>query len=130
MSFKNYLKEQEELQIVQAEEDSKSKLVNFIKTIENLNDEKFRQFAVDELGMTSDEAETVVYKMLRDFLLTNDDGGAEISDEVGLDDLGGLGDELGGLGDTEDVGDEFGDDIGIGGLDDEEDVIGAELGEL
>ena len=100
MSFTEYLKEQEELQIVQAEEGRKEKLADFVKTIEDLNDEKFRAFAIDELGMEEAEAEVVVYKMLRDFLLAGDKDGDGEPDELGAElELGGE-DDLEGI-DTE-----------------------------
>ena len=63
-SFQSYIKEQEELAIVKVEEDKKQKLADFIRKIDDLNDEKFHTFAVDELGMSEDEAESLVYKML------------------------------------------------------------------
>ncbi len=108
MSFSEYVKEQEELQILDQENSKRSKLADFLKTIDDLNDEKFKAFAMDELGMDGGEAEAVVYKMLRDFLNTpapeapmGDELGGELGGEFGDDaevvaiDLDG-GDELGG----------------------------------
>lgn len=101
MSFKGYLKEQEELAIVKVEEDKKQKLADFIRKIDDLNDEKFHTFAVDELGMSEDEAETLAYKMLKAFLLKAEAEPEIVPDELGLD-LGdaegeeGLGDDLAG----------------------------------
>ena len=87
MSFQEYLKEQDELMIIQADDERKSKISDFVKTIEDLNDEKFKDFAVNELGMSEDEAQVVVYKMLRDFILSNDkDGDGEPDgDEIDID---------------------------------------------
>jgi len=84
MSFKKYLREQEEVAILKVENDKKSKLVDFIKTIDDLNDSKFKEFAVSELGMTDDEADTVVFKMLKDFLLKGD------TTDIADDDIGGV----------------------------------------
>lgn len=102
MSFKDYVKEMEDLEITQAEDDRKAKIADFIRTIEDLNDEKFHSFAIDELGMDENEAEVVVYKMLRDFLLSGD------KDEDGIPDdlLGGDEDEVEVDGDEEGFEDE------------------------
>ena len=81
MSFKEYIKEQEELQILDQEKTKKQKLADFFRSMEDLNDDKFREFAVNELGMEEEEAETIVYKMLRDFLLKNDEDGDGVPDE-------------------------------------------------
>ena len=89
MSFKDYIKEQEELAIVQVEQGNKEKLVDFLKTIEELNDTKFHNFAIEELGMEEAEAETIVYKMLRDFLLKHDKDGDGIPDGLDGDEFGG-----------------------------------------
>jgi hypothetical protein len=121
VSFKGYLKEQEELAIVKVEEDKKQKMADFIRKIDDLNDEKFHKFAVDELGMDPDEAETLAYKMLKAFLLKAEEEPDIIPTELGLD-LGdggalGLGDELG---DDEDDLDAIGGEEEIV-VDDEED---------
>ena len=95
-SFKQYMKELEELEIAKVEDNKNTKLADFIRTIEDLNDEKFRRFATDELGMSEEEAESIVYKMLRDFLLKfdkNENGEADdldlgdSEDETGEDDM-------------------------------------------
>ena len=92
-TFTDYIKEQEELQILNAEKTKKEKLADFIRTIEDLNDEKFKAFAVDELGMEDAEAETLAYKMLKAFLLANDqDGDGEPDGD--LEDLEDLGDDI------------------------------------
>jgi hypothetical protein len=85
MSFKNYVKEQEELVILDQEKTKKQKVADLIRTMEDLNDEKFRGFAKDELGMEEAEAEALVYKMLRDFLLAGDKDEDGIPD--GIEDL-------------------------------------------
>jgi len=72
MSFKKYVKEQEDLVIVNQEKSKKQKVADLIRTMEELNNEKFRDFAVNELGLEDAEAETIVYKMLRDFLLAGE----------------------------------------------------------
>ena len=82
MSFKEYLQEQEDLIVVQAEADKKEKLANFIRTVEKLNDEAFHAFAKEELGMEEDEAETLAYKMLKAFLTTNDENEDGIPDDL------------------------------------------------
>ena len=90
MSFKDYIKEQEELVILNKENDKKEKIADLIRSMEDLNDEKFHDFAVNELGMEESEAEALVYKMLRDFLLAGDkDEDAipdAIDDEIAIDD--------------------------------------------
>lgn len=83
MSFKDYLNEQEELVVVQAEDERNTKLADFIKTMDDLNDEKFHDFAVNELGMGESEAETLVYQMLKKFLVAHDEDGDGIPDELG-----------------------------------------------
>jgi len=85
MSLMQYMKEQEELVILQKDNENKTKLADFIRTIDDLNDERFKEFAIDELGMSEDEAETIVFKMLKDFLLTNDKDEDGIPDDL-LDD--------------------------------------------
>ena len=114
MSLMQYMKEQEELVILQKDDENKTKLADFIRTIDDLNDDRFKEFATDELGMSEDEAETIVFKMLKDFLLTND------KDEDGIpDDL--LDDELGEEPDVE--SDVESDDGGLGlGESDELDI--------
>jgi len=93
MSFKDYIKEQEDLIVLDQEKTKKQKIADLIRTMEDINDEKFHDFAVNELGMEEAEAEALVYKMLRDFLLTNDndeDGipdDLEIGDEFATDDM-------------------------------------------
>jgi len=72
MGFKQYLKEQEEQALISYENDKKSKLIDFVKTMDELNTDQFKDFAVNELGMTEDEAEVAVYRMLRDFLLAGE----------------------------------------------------------
>ena len=111
ISFKNYIKEQEELAIVKVEEDKKQKLADFIRKIEDLNDEKFHKFAIEELGMSEPEAETLAYKMLKAFLLKAEEEPEIVPDELGLDlsDGGDIGmeDDLSGIGgDEEDLGSE------------------------
>ena len=118
MSFKGYLKEQEELAIVKVEEDKKQKLADFIRKIDDLNDEKFHKFAVDELGMSEDEAETLAYKMLKAFLLKAETEPEIVPDELGLD----LGDD-GALGLGDELGSDEDDLAAIGG---EEDLMGDE----
>ena len=120
MSFKEYIKEQEELQILDQEQTKKQKLADFFRTMEDLNDDKFRAFASDELGMEEDEAETIVYKMLRDFLLKDDKDEDGIPDEDGDMDI----DDL----DTDDLASDLADDaLDIDGSDEEgglEDLTG------
>jgi hypothetical protein len=121
ISFKGYLKEQEELAIVKVEEDKKQKMADFIRKIDDLNDEKFHKFAVEELGMDPDEAETLAYKMLKAFLLKAEDEPEIVPAELGLD----LGDD-GALGLGDELGDDEDDLAAIGGedeivVDDEED---------
>lgn len=110
ISFKGYIKEQEELALVKVEEDKKQKLADFIRKIDDLNDEKFHKFAIDELGMSEPEAETLAYKMLKAFLLKAEDEPSIVpSDlEIDLGDEGGeMEDDLAGLGGEEDLlGDE------------------------
>jgi len=84
-SFQSYIKEQEELAIVKVEEDKKQKLADFIRKIDDLNDEKFHRFAIDELGMSEPEAETLAYKMLKAFLLKAEDEPAIVPDELDID---------------------------------------------
>jgi len=120
MSFKGYLKEQEELAIVKVEEDKKQKMADFIRKIDDLNDEKFHKFAVEELGMDPDEAETLAYKMLKAFLLKAETEPEIVPDELGLD-LGDGGDGALGLGDE--LGADEDDLAAIGG---EEDLMGDE----
>jgi len=72
MNFKQYLKEHDEIELVKTEDDKKTRLTDFIRTIDELNNDKFKEFATNELGMDGMEAETIVYKMLKDFLLKND----------------------------------------------------------
>lgn len=105
MSFTAYLKEQEELKVKELELSKKEKVADFIRTIEDLSDSKFHDFAVKELGMEEDEAETIVYKMLRDFLLAGD------KDEDGIpDELMAMGDEEGVEGEEEPIADELPDE--------------------
>ena len=92
MSFTKYLREMEDLEISKIEMEKNSKLVDFIKTIDDLNSEAFVNFAINDLGMTPEEADTVVFKMLKSFLLTNDKDGNGIPDDLQFDD--GEGDEL------------------------------------
>ena len=113
-SFQKYLKEQEELALVKVEEDKRQKLADFIRKIDDLNDEKFHRFAIEELGMEEPEAETLAYKMLKAFLLANDKNQDGIPD-TGVDELE---DALGG--EVEDLGDEMGDEDGLGGEEDED----------
>ena len=91
-TFKDYLKEQEELTILSAEKDKKEKLVSLFRDMEDLNNDKFREFAINEIGLSEEEADTIVFKMLRDFLLK--DAESEVSDELDDEegDLEGLGD--------------------------------------
>lgn len=113
MSFKEYVKEQEELVVLDQEKSKKQKVADLIRTMEDLNDEKFRGFAKEELGMEEPEAEALVYKMLRDFLLAGDkdeDGIPDALDGEGGEELG----DLDGLGGLEALG-----DIEIGGEDEE-----------
>ena len=84
MSFKKFLKECGELEALKVEEDKNTQLVDYIKQIEELNNDTFRDFAVNTLGMTEDEADTVVYKMLRDYLL-KDEADSALEDELPLD---------------------------------------------
>ncbi len=104
MSLKEYMREQEELKILDQEQTKKQKLADFFRTMQDLNDEKFKEFATNELGMDEEEAETIVFKMLRDFLLKNDEDEDGVPDDIG--------DAL--LGDGDDEGEEDGmlDDLG------------------
>lgn len=119
MSFTQFLNEMEEERVRELELSKKEKVADFIRTIEGLTDEKFRDFAVNELGMDDTEADTIVYKMLRDFLLAGDKDEDGIPDELQGDEEGGLGDEIADvdeklpsdeLGDEGELGDEMGDD--------------------
>ena len=112
MSFKEYVKEQEELVVLDQEKSKKQKIADLIRSMEDLNDEKFRGFAKDELGMEDAESEALVYKMLRDFLLASDANEDGIPDALdgdggeGLGDLEGLaGLELGGEEEEEEFAD-------------------------
>jgi len=108
-SFKTFLREQEEMEIIKAETDQRKKVVDLIKSIDKFND------AAKELGKEEGEAEQMVYDMLRDFLAKDDINGNGIADDAGLDP------EALGLDDL--VSSEEGDmedDIGAGIIDDEE----------
>jgi len=104
MSFKKYIKEYEELEIETQENDKLNKIAEFIRSVEDLNNDKFRSFAIDELGMDDTEADTVIYKMLRDFVLSSTD---DISDDVEAE-----------ISDSDE--EEFGSNIDIDSIDDEE----------
>jgi len=114
MSFKDYVKEQEELVVLDQEKTKKQKVADLIRTMEDLNDEKFRGFAKEELGMEDAESEALVYKMLRDFLLA--------SDAVEEPAMGGL-DDVSSVVDVDNV-----DDIGVDDVaGDIEDLTGVEV---
>ncbi len=108
-SFKTFLREQEELEIIKAETEQRKKVVDLIKSIDKFND------AAKELGKEEGEAEQMVYDMLRDFLAKDDINNNGIADDAGLDPESlGLDDVVSSLeGDMED-------DIGAGIIDDEE----------
>ena len=82
MSFKSFLREQEEAAIAQIEMEKNNRIVDALKTIEDLNSDKFKTFAVSELGMSPEEADTVVYKMLRSYLLKDD--GIDIEEPIDI----------------------------------------------
>lgn len=82
MGFKQYLKEQEEQELLTYENDKKAKLIDFVKTMDELNTDQFKEFAMSELGMTADEADVAVYKMLRDFLLAGEKQEPEVDVSV------------------------------------------------
>jgi hypothetical protein len=118
-SFQSYIKEQEELAIVKVEEDKKQKLADFIRKIDDLNDEKFHAFAVDELGMSEDEAETLAYKMLKAVLLKAEAEPEIVPDELDIDVSDGSSiDAL--TGDDEGMDIDMGDELEMGS-DEEED---------
>ena len=114
MSFKQYVKEQEELLMLSQETSKREKIADLIRTMEDINNEKLRDFAINELGMSEEEAEALVYKMLRDYLLAGDKEETIVPDE---DDLGSI--------DAIDIdgGDEFDDDMEDMG-DDTDDIDG------
>jgi len=103
MSFKQYVKEQEELLMLSQETSKREQIADLIRTMEDINNEKLRDFAISELGMSEEEAEALVYKMLRDYLLASDKEETIVPDE---DDLGSI--------DAIDIGgeDDFEDDMG------------------
>ena len=78
--------------------------------MEDLNDEKFRGFAKEELGMEDAESEALVYKMLRDFLLASDSATDEIDavGDIAIDDI-----EVGGIDDIDDVAGDIEDVTGV-----------------
>ncbi len=78
-SFKNYLKEQEELEIIQGETEQRNKIVDLIKSIEKFND------AAKELGKDEGEAEQLIYDMLRDYLAKEDASSVPPMDDLGID---------------------------------------------
>ena len=78
-SFKTFLREQEEMEIIKAETDQRKKVVDLIKSIDKFND------AAKELGKEEGEAEQMVYDMLRDFLAKADINGNGIADDAGID---------------------------------------------
>ena len=110
MSFKDYVKEQEDLVILDQEKTKKQKVADLIRTMEDLNDEKFRGFAKEELGMEDAESEALVYKMLRDFLLASDSATDEIDavGDIGIDDI-----TVGGIDDIDDVAGDIEDVTGV-----------------
>jgi len=108
MSFKEYIREQEELKLLDQEKTKKQKLADFFRSMQDLNDEKFHEFATDELGMDEEEAETIVYKMLRDFLLKNDENEDGIPDDIEDELLGDTDEVLDDLDDNDEVLDDLG----------------------
>lgn len=72
MSFKQYIKEQEEQEIVNQEQEIKDKISDFFKNTEDLTSEKFNEFVETELDMDEEAAEEIVFNMLRDMLLSNE----------------------------------------------------------
>jgi len=78
-SFKTFLREQEELEIIKGETEQRKKIVDLIKSIDKFND------AAKELGKDEGEAEQLVYDMLRDFLAKDDINNNGVADDIGLD---------------------------------------------
>jgi len=137
MTFSSYLKEQEVIAIQQEESNKMEQVADFFRTMEDLNDDKFRNFAVNDLGLSEEESETIVYKMLRDFLLKDEAPKSEFGDDaeilsIDIDDANPLSDlesaiddapiEIGMSGDEDDYTD-LDDDIDeLEGLDDLDDM--------